>query len=78
MRKPIIAGNWKMYKTLPEAKSFMGEISGIVPAKDKMDSVVCAPALFLESLVSMSKEFRCGNRRTKYAFRRLWCFYRRN
>lgn len=55
MRKPIIAGNWKMYKTLPEAKNFMGEISGIVPAKDKMDSVVCAPALFLESLVSMSK-----------------------
>ena len=55
MRKPIIAGNWKMYKTLPEAKSFMGKISGIVPAKDKMESVVCAPALFLESLVSMSK-----------------------
>ena len=54
MRKPIIAGNWKMNKTLPEAKNFMGEISGVVPAKDKMESVVCAPALFLESLVSMS------------------------
>ena len=27
MRKPIIAGNWKMNKTLPEAKNFMGEIS---------------------------------------------------
>ena len=55
MRKPIIAGNWKMYKTLPEAKSFMGEIIGVVPGKDKMESVICAPALFLESLVSMSK-----------------------
>ena len=55
MRKPIIAGNWKMYKTLSEAKSFMGKISGVVPGKDKMESVVCAPALFLESLVSMSK-----------------------
>jgi triosephosphate isomerase (TIM) len=54
MRKPIIAGNWKMNKTLPEAKNFMGEISGVVPAKDKMESVVCAPALFLESLVSLS------------------------
>jgi len=51
MRKPIIAGNWKMNKTLPEAKNFMGEINGVVPAKDKMESVVCAPALFLESLV---------------------------
>ena len=26
MRKPIIAGNWKMYKTLPEAKSFVEEV----------------------------------------------------
>ncbi len=68
MRKPIIAGNWKMYKTLPEAKNFMGEISGLVPAKDKMESVVCAPALFLESLSFNVKEFRCGNWLTKYAF----------
>jgi triosephosphate isomerase (TIM) len=55
MRKPIIAGNWKMSKTLPEAKNFMGAISGVVPSKDKVESVVCPPALFLESLVSMSK-----------------------
>ena len=68
MRKPIIAGNWKMHKTLPEAKNFMGEISGVVPAKDKMESVVCAPALFLESLVSTVNKFKCGNRLTKYAF----------
>ena len=26
MRKPIIAGNWKMHKTLSEAKSFMEEL----------------------------------------------------
>ena len=55
MRKPIIAGNWKMSKTLLEAKNFMEKISGVVPSKDKVESVVCAPALFLESLVSMSK-----------------------
>lgn len=55
MRKPIIAGNWKMHKTLPEAKSFLEEIKGSVPAKAEMESVVCAPALFLESLVSLAK-----------------------
>ena len=33
MRKPIIAGNWKMYKTLPEAKNFMEEISGLSSSK---------------------------------------------
>ena len=26
MRKPIIAGNWKMNKTLSEAKSFVEEV----------------------------------------------------
>jgi triosephosphate isomerase (TIM) len=51
MRKPIIAGNWKMHKTLSEAKGFAEEVKGQVPASDKMDSVICAPALFLQSLV---------------------------
>jgi triosephosphate isomerase len=57
MRKPIIAGNWKMFKTLPEAKSFMEDIKSSVPSKDKIESVVCAPALFLESLVSIAKGY---------------------
>ncbi len=35
MRKPIIAGNWKMNKTLPEAKNFMGEISGLFQRRTK-------------------------------------------
>lgn len=55
MRKPIIAGNWKMQKTLSEAKSFAEEVKGLVPAADKMDSVICAPALFLQALVEAVK-----------------------
>ncbi|MFO1444562.1 triose-phosphate isomerase [Bacillus sp. Bva_UNVM-123] len=51
MRKPIIAGNWKMHKTLSEAKDFFGEIDGKIPAEDKVETVVCAPSLFLEALV---------------------------
>lgn len=51
MRKPIIAGNWKMHKTISEAKSFMEEIDGKLLAEDKVEAVVCAPALFLEALV---------------------------
>ena len=49
MRKPIIAGNWKMYKTLPEAKSFMGEISGIVPAKEKWNPLFVLLRYFLKA-----------------------------
>lgn len=52
MRKPIIAGNWKMHKTLSEAKQFVEEVKGLVPTNEKIDSVICAPALFLESLVT--------------------------
>ncbi|CAH2716407.1 Triosephosphate isomerase [Neobacillus rhizosphaerae] len=55
MRKPIIAGNWKMNKTLSEAKSFAEEVKGLVPAADKMESVICAPALFLQSLVEAAQ-----------------------
>ncbi len=55
MRKPIIAGNWKMNKTLSEAKSFIEEVKTLVPSSDKVDSVVCAPALFLDQLVTAAK-----------------------
>jgi triosephosphate isomerase len=55
MRKPIIAGNWKMNKTLSEAKSFTEEVKGLVPAPEKMESVICAPALFLQSLIEVTE-----------------------
>ncbi|CEG28959.1 triose-phosphate isomerase [Bacillus sp. B-jedd] len=51
MRKPIIAGNWKMHKTVSEAKSFIEEVKGLVPESDEMESVICATALFLQTLV---------------------------
>jgi triosephosphate isomerase (TIM) len=57
MRKPIIAGNWKMHKTLSEAKAFAEEVKGLVPPKERVDSVICAPAIFLERLVEVTKEY---------------------
>ncbi|HEU5140376.1 MAG TPA: triose-phosphate isomerase [Bacillales bacterium] len=58
MRKPIIAANWKMNKTLEEAKSFMKEIKEKVPAEDVVDSVVCSPTLFLDALVKSAEGSR--------------------
>ncbi|MGE7763813.1 triose-phosphate isomerase [Peribacillus sp. NPDC096540] len=55
MRKPIIAGNWKMNKTLSEATAFLEEVSNLIPKQDLIDSVVCAPALFLDQLVQSAK-----------------------
>ncbi|MGM7702819.1 triose-phosphate isomerase [Pseudalkalibacillus sp. Hm43] len=56
MRKPIIAGNWKMHKTLEESKSFVKEIKELIPSEEKVDSVICAPALFLNALVNETAE----------------------
>ncbi|MBM4760804.1 triose-phosphate isomerase [Bacillus sp. B15-48] len=57
MRKPIIAGNWKMHKTLPEAKKFIEDVNGLVPSEKEVESVVCAPALFLGQLVEAAKGY---------------------
>jgi triosephosphate isomerase (TIM) len=55
MRKPIIAGNWKMNKTISEAVDFVEQVKTKIPPKEKIDSVVCAPALFLDRLVQIVK-----------------------
>ncbi|EUJ32584.1 triose-phosphate isomerase [Listeria cornellensis] len=51
MRKPIIAGNWKMNKTAAKAGQFAEDVKRKVPSKDVVDSVIAAPALFLKELV---------------------------
>ncbi|KAB2862990.1 MAG: triose-phosphate isomerase, partial [Exiguobacterium chiriqhucha] len=44
MRKPIIAGNWKMNKTLSEAVAFVEEVKNNIPSTDKVDAAIGAPA----------------------------------
>lgn len=56
MRKPIIAGNWKMYKTFDEAVEFAEAVREKIPSEDKVDSVICAPALYLPTLVDIAIE----------------------
>ena len=41
MRRPIIAGNWKMNKTAPEAAELVGALRPIVAEVDSVDIVVC-------------------------------------
>nr|WP_106780886.1 triose-phosphate isomerase [Lysinibacillus timonensis] len=56
MRKPIIAGNWKMYKTYDEATQFVESVRAHIPSEEKVDAVICAPAIFLPTLVDMANE----------------------
>lgn len=60
MRKPIIAGNWKMNKTLQEAIDFTNEVKAKIPSQESVESVICAPALFLDRLVQEVKGTNLG------------------
>ncbi|WP_248929541.1 triose-phosphate isomerase [Paenibacillus hamazuiensis] len=54
MRKPIIAGNWKMFKTVSEAVAFAQEVKGKAEV-DGVESVICAPFTNLPALVEALK-----------------------
>ena len=56
MRKPIIAGNWKMFKTRDEALRFIYAVNNEVPSLDEVDSVICAPFTVLRCLVKRQGE----------------------
>ena len=56
MRKPMLAGNWKMNKTRTEALEFIYAVSENVPAVELVDTVVCAPAIILRDLVKRQGE----------------------
>ncbi len=44
-----------MYKNASEATSFVEEVKTALPSAEKVDAVICAPALFLQSLVKTAE-----------------------
>jgi triosephosphate isomerase len=61
MRKPIIAGNWKMFKTRDEAIEFMYAVSESMPSNKLVDSVICAQAPMMRCLIKrQGTELRIG------------------
>jgi triosephosphate isomerase len=55
-RIPVIAGNWKMYKTKDDALAFIYAVNLEVPESNKVESVICAPSIFLRDLVKREGE----------------------
>ncbi len=51
MRKPIIAGNWKMFKTRDEALYFILKAADGVPSIRDVDTVICAQAPLMRCLI---------------------------
>ena len=56
MRKPIIAGNWKMFKTRDEAINFILNVNDKMPSIEDVDTVVCAQFTALRCLVKRQME----------------------
>ena len=51
MRKPVIAGNWKLYKTKAEALALIGELAPLVAGVTEVEIVVAPVFTVLPSLV---------------------------
>lgn len=55
-RKPIIAGNWKMYKSRDEALSFLYAVNLDLPPIEFVETLIFSPSLYLRSLVKREGE----------------------
>lgn len=51
MRIPMIAGNWKMNKTVDEAVAFVEQIKGQLPPASQQETALAAPTLALVPMV---------------------------
>src|SRR5207253_5079440 len=49
-RKKLIAANWKMYKTPPEAKKFCEEFLPLVAGHNRDEIAICAPFIDIATL----------------------------
>jgi triosephosphate isomerase len=54
VRTPIIAGNWKMFKTVSEATAFIQDVKGKAEVAG-VESVICSPFTNLPALVEAVK-----------------------
>ena len=67
MRKPIIAGNWKMNKNRDEALAFVYDVNMKVPSSEFVESVVCAQSPILRDLVKRQGDnLRVGAQNVHY------------
>jgi triosephosphate isomerase (TIM) len=54
-RRPYVAGNWKMHKTVAEAEVYVEKLLGQLPAGDRVDVGACVPFTALAAAVSAAE-----------------------
>jgi triosephosphate isomerase len=60
IRKPVIAGNWKMYKTQQEARDFFAAFKPLVPAATHCEIVVAPPFTAIAASIEATKGSAIG------------------
>lgn len=56
MRQPIIAGNWKMYKTLAESQAFITELLPHIAPIETVERVVCPTFIALAGVAEALRD----------------------
>ena len=60
MRRPVIAGNWKMYKAPSEAAGFLHDLAPLVAASSHAEIVVCPPFVDIAAAVDAARATSIG------------------
>src|ERR1017187_7547699 len=58
MKKPVMAGNWKMYKTPAETTAFFEKFRPLVENSDHCETVICPPFTALAAAVDAARGSR--------------------
>src|ERR1700749_3003163 len=69
MRRPIVAGNWKMHGSRAETAALIEELLASAPAKPAADCVICPPFVYLyeaarllrDSILSLGAQDVCAD-----------------
>ena len=59
-RTPLIAGNWKMYKTCGESVKAAQQLKGLVEGVTKTDIIIAPTFTSLQSVFNAVKDSRIG------------------
>jgi triosephosphate isomerase len=60
MRTPIIAGNWKMYKTLHESVAFVQQLASALEPFNSVERLVCPSFVALAAVANALKDTQIG------------------
>ena len=60
MRKPCVAGNWKMFKTVAEARHLVSELVPGLQAVTGVEKVICPPFTALLAIAALLEGTEIG------------------